>query len=232
MTFLRLLWYYLWIAPHVLLIAVVVLMIRRKVYKDFPLFLTYSAFEVFQFFTLFAIDHWHKLTENHYLDAFMLGGAIGTALRFGVIHEIFENVFQKYPALNELGRLLFRWATVILLLVSVATAFHRSPDNITRISWVITAMGRAISIVQCGLLMFLFLFSKYFGLTWRNYLFGTALGLGIFASVQLATTAMQGLLGPIIAEKLDFVTMATYHGCVLIWPVSYTHLTLPTNREV
>jgi hypothetical protein len=43
------------------------------------------------------------------------------------------------------------------------------------------------------------------------------LGLGTFASVQLATDAIRGFLGSSIAGTLDFATMATYHCCVLIW---------------
>ena len=47
------------------------------------------------------------------------------------------------------------------------------------------------------------------------------MGLGIFASVDLATAALRVWVGTPAAGSyvLDFVTMATYHCCVLIWLV-------------
>jgi hypothetical protein len=217
MTLFRLLFYYLWIAPHILLIAVAVLMIRRKVFKEFPAFLVYSIFEFVQFSVLFALIHLPSVSGQRYYDAYLVGVAVSAALRFGVIHEIFENVFRNYTALDQLRKVLFGWATVVLLLVAVATATFAPGEN-SRLIAAIYAIGRAVSIVQAGLIFFLFLFTRYFALTWRNYVFGIALGLGIFASVDLATSAIKTQLGPNpVADVLNMVSMATYHCSVLIW---------------
>ena len=82
-------------------------------------------------------------------------------------------------------------------------------------------LNRAVGLVQSGLLVFLFLFCAYFRLSWRAYTYGIAVGLGIFASVDLATAALRVWVGTPAAGSyvLDFVTMATYHCCVLIWLV-------------
>lgn len=219
MNFQQFSWYYLWIAPHALLIAVVVLMVRRRLFREFPAFLVYSIFEVLQFCLLFALLHLPSVSGGQYYDVFLFGVAISAALRFGVIHEIFENVFRNYSAIDQLRKVLFRWATVVLLLVAVGTATFAPGEN-SRLIAAIYAIGRAVSIVQCGLIFFLFLFTRYFGLTWRNYVFGVALGLGIFASVDLATSAIKTQLGPNpAAEVLTMVSMATYHCSVLIWLV-------------
>jgi len=43
-----------------------------------------------------------------------------------------------------------------------------------------------VSVVQCGLILFLFVFAAHFRLSWRRPVFGITLGFGIAASVHLA----------------------------------------------
>ncbi len=211
-------WNYLWIAPHLLQAGVAVVIIARKLHRRFPIFFLYTGFEVLQFAVLFIMYHLPAVSVRDYFYVHWVGVGVSTTLRFGVIHEIFSHVFRNYAALAELGKLLFRWATVVLLLVAVVTAAYAPGESASRIAVGIYLLDRAVSIVQCGLLIFLFLFSSYFGLSWRNYVFGMALGLGVFASVELATAAIRIQIGLAVGDELfTLITMATYHCSVLIW---------------
>jgi hypothetical protein len=214
---LRTVFYYLWIAPHILQMMILLLMIRRKLYKQFPMFLLYTAFELFQFIVLFGVGRSGSFSAEQYRSMFSLGSAISTALRFGIIYEIFIHMFRDYPGLTELGRTLFRWATVGLLLVAVAMAAATHGSGAYGPVVVLSVLDRTVSLMQCGLLLFLFLFSRYFALSWRNYAFGLALGFGIFASIELATSAIRSQIGSSRADFVDLVVMAAYHCCVLIW---------------
>ena len=214
-----LLWHYLWIAPHVLQVAIVIIMIRRRLVREFPVFLTYTLFQIVMGGTLFVLDHIEAVSARQYLDAVWVETTGSIVLRFALIYEIFNRIFEPYPGLAELGRLLFRWGVVVLLLVAVALV-ARAPTDTTPLASGIHIANSAVSLMQSGLLVFLFLFSSYFGLSWRNYVYGIAAGLGIFSSVSLATTALRIGTGAAAASySLDFVTMATYHCCVLIWLV-------------
>jgi hypothetical protein len=229
--FLPPLFYYLWIAPHILQAVILMLMIRRRLFKQFPIFLLYTAFELFQFAILLAVFiHSGSLADERYRGAFALGTAVSTALRFGIIYEIFTEVFRNYNALGELGRVLFRWAVIVLLLIGVALAGTHG-TGADGFLLIVPTLDRTVSLMQCGLLMFLFLFSRYFALSWRNYAFGIALGFGILASFELANSAIRSQIG-VGSYLLDYLGMATYHGCVLIWifylvaPEHQTHRTL------
>lgn len=211
-------WHYLWIAPHVLQFAIVFIMIRRRLVREFPVFLTYTLFQIVMGATLFAFDHISAVSARQYVAAQWVDTIGSIVLRFALIYEIFSRIFDPYPALVKLGRLLLRWGVVVLLLVAVAVA-ARAPNNAPWLSG-IHVMNCAVSLMQSGLLVFLFLFSSYFGLSWRSYVYGVAAGLGIFSSVTLATAALQVATGIAAASyTLDFVTMATYHCCVVIWLV-------------
>ena len=92
-------------------------------------------------------------------------------------------------------------------------------------------LEQTIYLVASGLLVFIFGFSAYFRLTPSRPVFGIALGLGISACVHLATWAILANGGLPTAKRgiLDFVNMATYHICVLIW--SY-YLLVPAKTTV
>jgi hypothetical protein len=213
---LRPLFYYLWIAPHILLVVILLLMIRRRLYKQFPIFFLYTAFELVQFTVLLAVFiHSGSLAAGQYRGAFSVGTAISTALRFGIIYGILAEVSRNYNALSELGRVLFRWATIILLLIGVALAGTHG-NGADGFFLIVPILDRTVSLMQCGLLMFLFLFSRYFALSWRNCAFGIALGFGILASSELANSAIRSQIG-VGSYLLDNLGMATYHCCVLIW---------------
>jgi len=113
----------------------------------------------------------------------------------------------------------------LLLLIAVALAISApgsAADQISRASTYSSlksmtfALDRAVTMLQCGLLVSLFLFSRYFVLTWRSHAFGIALGLGVFASVELATSAMR-LYFKSSGRIFDDVNLAIYQLCVLIW---------------
>ncbi len=212
------LWHYLWLAPHALQAVIAVVMIRRRLSREFPMFLTYTVFQIVQGVALFILDHSLRVSPAQYWGASWPAQIVSIVLRFAVIYEIFSHVFRPYPALAELGRLLLRWASVILVLVAVAVAAYAPGDATPPILAGVHVVDRAVDFVQCGLLVLLFLFSSYFGLSWRSYAYGIAAGLGIFASVDLATAAIRVASAAGRGSYVfDFVTMATYHLCVVIW---------------
>jgi len=78
----------------------------------------------------------------------------------------------------------------------------------------------------------LFVFSSYFGLSWRSRVFGIALGLGIIASVNLALTAIGTQIGATEKGYIhDFVVFFTYDTSLLIW-LAYFLLPEPAPRAV
>ena len=74
---------YLWIAPHALLVVLAIMMIRRKLVRQFPAFFSYTVFEVVQFVLLFTLDHVAS-TAQPYFVVWVIGGAGSIGLRFAV----------------------------------------------------------------------------------------------------------------------------------------------------
>jgi hypothetical protein len=217
MTALRLLWYCLWVSPHFLQGIILFSMVRRGLQRQFPMFFLYTGFEILQFVALFTISQSPVQFGGGYVRVYSVGLALSTAIRFAVIHELFSHFFRRYPALDGAGRLLLRGATIVLLLVAVGLAVSAPGNGADFLLNATYALDRTVSVLQCGLLISLFLFSRYFVLSWRSHAFGIALGLGIFASMELATSAIWLHLGAFGNPAVNLLTMATYTCCVVIW---------------
>ena len=82
----------------------------------------------------------------------------------------------------------------------------------------VSLLSRSVTIIQAGLLLFLFLFSRMFGLSWRSFVFGIAFGFAIFASAQLANWTLElTALTEHSKDLLDLLPTGSYHVSVLVW---------------
>jgi len=213
------LWHFLWLAPHVLQIFIALVMIRRRLVHEFPVFFIYTVFQIIQEGTLFGLDHSAAVSDYQYWYAHWTGLTISSALRFGVIWEICSNVFRNYPALRRLNRFVFRWAIVVLLFLAIAVAAHAPEDGTFHIFSRIHVLDLSVNVMQSGLWLLLVGLSAYFGLSWRSFAYGIAFGLGIFATVVLATESVRVWAGFVGGYVFDFINMATYNCCAIIWLV-------------
>jgi hypothetical protein len=80
-------------------------------------------------------------------------------------------------------------------------------------------LEQTVYLIESGLLVFIFVFSGYFSISMGRPILGISLGLAISACVHLATWAIaaNGVLPPTKRTVLDFLNMATFHVCVLMW---------------
>jgi hypothetical protein len=211
------LWHYLWIAPHALQIMIAIVMVRRGMFCEYPVFFAYTVFQIVEGGTLFILDHDVAVSGDQYWLTHGVCEMFDATLRFAIIFEIFSSVFGKYPGLKQLTRILFRRATVVLLFAAIVVAARAPDDGTLAILSRIHLLNLSVDVMQSGLLLLLVGFASYFGLSWRSPAYGFAFGLAIFATVDLATEAVRVWNGPV--PDFDFVTMATYHCCVVIWLV-------------
>jgi len=229
MTVPRWLFLYLWIAPHVLQVVLAAMMIHRKLVRKFPAFFVYTVYQVVQCAVLVTIGLAPAFTEEQYAMATLVDGAISIALRFAVVYEIFGHVFESYPALQQFGGMLFRWATAVLMVVAVVLVAYSSNSGLDRMHIAYLVVDRAVSIVQCGLLILLILLARFLSFPWTSFAYGITIGLGLFSSVELGISALQAQFGLYVAyEFLPSFTMAVYHCCVVFWVVS---LLLPEQKS-
>lgn len=211
------LWHYLWVAPCILLALLALLMWKRGLHREFPAFFCYALFEAAGGGIIYAVAVSPQLSGAVFWRSYFPFLIVEVFIKFLVIGEVFTHLLRHYPPLARLAKLLISGLGVVLVFTATILAAYANPTA----SWLISAtriLERSVSVVQCGLILFLFLFAAHFHLRWRSPVFGITLGFGIVASVNLAYWAV--VAGWLFGEKgylLDFLNMATYHVCVLIW---------------
>ena len=204
---------YLWCAQPILQSVVAVILWHRKMHKQFPVFFLFLLVQVANFAVIFPL--WFVGDFKMYFVFFWLGEAANAVLGFKVIHEIFLDVFRPYHTLKDLGTLLFKWAGVVMLLVSVVVAFSNSFDQ-SPLVHAVTTLQRSVRIVQLGLILFLLLFSRFLGVSRKQVSFGISLGFGLFAGVELMLMALNSG-GFVMQGNLNLVNMATLILAILVW---------------
>jgi hypothetical protein len=204
---------YLWCAQPILQSVVAVILWHRKMHKQFPVFFLFLLVQVANFAVIFPL--WFVGDFKMYFVFFWLGEAANAVLGFKVIHEIFLDVFRPYHTLKDLGTLLFKWAGVVMLLVSVVVAFSNSFDQ-SPLVHAVTTLQRSVRIVQFGLILFLLLFSRFLGVSRKQVSFGISLGFGLFAGVELMLMALNS--GGFVRQgNLNLVNMVTLILAILVW---------------
>jgi len=95
---------YLWIAPHVLLAGVAFLLGKRRLHLKYPVFFGYVCYEIVEFFLLFLVSQRNLNLRLYYAPIYLGTLVISTALRFGIIQEIFNNIFREQEQSETLAR--------------------------------------------------------------------------------------------------------------------------------
>ena len=204
---------YLWCAQPILQSVVAVILWRRKLHKQFPVFFVFLLAQVANFAVIFPI--WRIGNYKLYFWLFWLGEAVNAVLGFKVIHEIFLDVFRPYHTLKDLGTLLFKWAGVVMLQVSVVVAFSNSFDQ-SPLVHAVTTLQRSVRIVQLGLILFLLLFSRFLGVSRKQVSFGISLGFGLFAGVDLMMYVF--ISGGFVKQAIfNLINMSALCLAIFVW---------------
>ncbi|PYV99601.1 MAG: hypothetical protein DMG89_06990 [Acidobacteria bacterium] len=204
----------LWVAHPVLQLAVAAIMFRRKQHKVFPVFFSYVISQVLVFAIIFPLYKWADYSTYFY--AYWTCAAISLAIGFKVIHEIFLDVFQPYHTLKDLGSVLFKWAALVMVLVAFVVAAGSTTTDQGPIVQAVSMVERCVRVIQCGLILFLLLFSGYLGVSWKQQSFGMALGFGGFAAVELAMSTLRAG-GRVSLVNLNFAIMVAYNCAIVVW---------------
>ncbi len=212
----------LWLIQPALQAVIAVIVFRRKLHQQFPMFFAYTVFQI----VLFAIEYpvYLRSTSSAYFDpfwtsayfyTFWTGTAVNVVLAFKIIHEIFQDIFRPYHALRDLGSALFKWAALIMVLVSVVV-ISVSPGWDDPLQQTIEVVQRCVRVVQCGLVLFLLAFCKSLGVSWKRQSFGIALGFGLLAGVEMLATGLHA--GHHLSmPRVNMIDMCAYNVGMVLW---------------
>jgi hypothetical protein len=190
-------------------------MLVRGLYRQLPYFFAYTVNVIVQSVALFLVSE--PTMTRFYL--YWSGELVSWTLGMGVIYEIYATLLKEYSVLHKVGAYIFGIMGLILMLVALWASLKTPGPDLFRLMQGALTLERSVRIVQCGLLVTLFLFASFFGLSWKNHLFGIALGFAIFVSVELAVVAIRAYSGASLNYLYAWLKPASYDLAILVWVV-------------
>lgn len=206
------LFYALWVGQPLLQISVGLVLRRRKLHREFSFFYQYLILQACANILLFALVNRYWL----YFYTYWTVSVVSTVLEFGIIYQIFRQLFRPYPYLREFASVLLRWVGSLLVVVSILFALNASAKDEPVVVAVLWA-ARSVRLVQCGLVFFLLWFCSYLGITRRHYVFGVALGFGTIASTELAAVAARMATGYVGDRGFNIALLTAADFAAMVW---------------
>ena len=80
----------------------------------------------------------------------------------------------------------------------------------------VITVTRCVRVAQVGLILFLLVFSRYLGVSWKQESFGLSLGLGLSAGVELGTLAFH-VSGHASDNSVHVINLVAYNLAILVW---------------
>jgi hypothetical protein len=220
--------YALWFASPAVQAVVAYFMVKKRYNAEYPAFFTYTVYQAISALVLMGV--WRFAGYSVYYYSYWTINALGVLISFIVMHEVFVDAFRPYEALRDLGAMLFRWSGLILLMLAGLSAFVSRQTDVSVLYDSLVAVQRSVLVMQCGLVLFLLLFSRYLGISSRHYLFGIAFGFGVNASLDLMVWTTRGFFGFTAITALRMVSTGGYFLSVLVW-LTYTMVKAAERRK-
>jgi|SRR5712671_1368192 len=197
--------------PSCLLVVLLALLVRRRVYKALPYFFAYAAFAVGADIARF-VTHSHR--HLYYLTYWITEACydfLGILVMYEVLHAVLGNLTRAWWA-----RLIFPMVLVAGIGMSLARA-SAVPSRLSGPEFYIVIGEIAVRFVQVFVFAGLVTLVPVLGLRWRQYPFGVATGFGLYATIMLLTTTKFSDFGTRFKLLWGWTSLVAYSVAVLIW---------------
>jgi hypothetical protein len=226
--------YAFWIAGLILQPTLAIFLLAKKYWHKYPIFTVYTVVNSIGNIISFLL----REAPHSYFWFLSIFNAITTLLGLGIAYEIFGTIFSPHRALKRLATIVFLGCAILLAglggFLIVSKAAFSGADVMTSV----LVVSEAARLLEVGLIGVLFFFSRAFGLHWRQSTFGIALGLGVFATVELIATTIQSQFGPAAINVLNLARTAVFDVGLLIWfgyilaPEPSLNIVLPERSQL
>ena len=213
----------LWLAQPLMKLVILVTMFRRKLHVRYPLFFSYLAYGVLVTALLYGVHGSYRA----YFYAYWSTTAVSAMLIMGVVYELFTAMFRQHHALKDFGTMLFRWAVVMVAMLAALLLFNGISPTKNSIVNSIMNLDRSVGVMECGMLLFLILFSPYLKIPWKHQICGIALGFGLHSTARMLLFS-QWIHGTFGAKYLNTMSMVAYDWTLVIWMV-YAFMKIPAE---
>jgi hypothetical protein len=206
--------YTIWLSAMIVMAGIVFRVFQTMLWRELPIFAIYTSCQFARSICLLMVRQYGD--SQSYFYSYWTAEIVSEILAFLVILEVFFDLLKPYPGIQKVSTILLKWATVMLLLLAFILGAFAAPDTRAMINTILI-VEQSAHVVQCGLVLFLLLFSSALSLSWRSYSFGIAAGFGVLATVDVVTSTMKLTAGPIASPSFVILKPVTYLAVSTLW---------------
>jgi hypothetical protein len=211
----------IWFSGPILQLLCVYLLYRRKLLRQFAFFASYLIFVTLLNGARFFCYRQFGFSSWTYYSVYWIGTALANMLVIAVLYELFCAAFKPFAGLQDLARIVFKWAAGAMVFVGLVVFLSQTryaPG--APYGWLASGIHdseRIVSVMEIALLIFLFVGSQQIGVAMKTRVFGFALGFGFNAIcsllIYLALTTSHLSKIPLWEQLLA----QAYYVSLLIW---------------
>jgi hypothetical protein len=178
---------------------------------------------------LVATHQFERASAQCYFFTYWPVYMVSAVLLYFICMEVFRSALASLPGLQKLGVVIFRWAVLVSVIVTVSSVSfaHRGVLIIPDIAM---PLMRSVSLLELCLLAFLCMSMNALRLSVRDMAFGIALGFGVMACNDFLTVSLISRFASLTAP-LQFVYESVILCSLGTWVV-YCALPEPARKPV
>jgi hypothetical protein len=200
-----------------LLLALVAVIIRRRLHREYPFFFAYTIFSLLVTVTLLLASGNYKA----YLYGYWISEAFGVVFVLFALNEAFYDVFYSFYSFWWF-RLIFPGAAAAMALLAIRDAILKPFARIQLFMWVILSVESALSIFQAGIFLAFLLLALGLRLQWRRYPFYIALGFALSGAGDWIAQALLSQFGTRYMQVVRYLPAMMYICATLVWLVCFS----------
>lgn len=192
-----------------LLWALVIIIVRRQLHREYPFFFTYVVFSAFNAVFLLAVSG----NDRTYAYAYWSLNGLSDVLVLFVLNEALYDVFYRFYSFWWF-RLIYPSAAVIICFLAARQALIKPRSTHLLISLIFSLSG-AVSLTQCGVFLVLMSMVMLLRVRFRRYPYYTALGLALSSMGYWSSYVVLSGHGYSLAVR--YTPAVSYLGATIIW---------------
>jgi hypothetical protein len=156
---------------------------------------------------------------------------------FFVAIEVFRSALSPFSGLMKFGTVIFRWALVVSLIISLASISYAN-RGVLVIPEIADRLMHAVSILELCLLAFLCLSMNALRLSVRDLAFGISLGFGMLSANDFLVSSLvarnSSLTSPLqfVNEAATLLALAVWGVCFALPEPARKPLVVPANSTI
>lgn len=208
----------IWVGSFVGHVALLIVLLIRRRWREFPVFSGYIAFHAVETPILYALYSHHL--HVWYARVYWTGALIDFAFQLGIVFEVARIVMKPTGTWMRDARRQFLIGGAGGLLLAAGLTWWLVPPGTHGLERLEMKGNLFAAFLICELFLIISSTARKMGLGWRNHVLAVAQGFGAWIIVSLASEALHGYFGRSkYFSPLVYLHQWVYIGALIYWIV-------------